>query len=411
MPDMLGADSSEKDKDEFSRYLLDRLRQLEERNLRLREETKKMESEKRFVENQKVKYEREVRKLRSELERLRTPPLLVGTIVEKLSDDKIIIRSSTGPKFVVGVSQFISEDQLVPGAQVALNQQSLAVVNVLPSAKDPSIYGMEVIEVPDVDYDSIGGLDKQIEELREAVELPLIAPERFDKVGVEPPKGVLLVGLPGTGKTMLGKAVAKRTSATFIRVVGSELVQKYIGEGARLVRELFALAREKAPSIVFIDELDAIGAKRLENGTSGDREVQRTLMQLLAEMDGFNPKGDVKILAATNRPDILDPALLRPGRFDRIIYIPMPNLEARIEILKIHTAKLNLAEEIDFKRLGMITDGASGADLRAIAMEAGMFTVKEERTSVEMQDFERAVKKVLRREEKNHGAEMGVMFA
>jgi proteasome regulatory subunit len=397
--------------EEFFKYLLDRVRLLEERNARLKEELKRIENEKRNSENKRVKYEREIRKLRSELERLRVPPLVVGTIQDVLSDDKVVIKSSTGPKFVVSASQFIECKKLTAGARVALNQQTLAIVSVLPSPKDPMVYGMEIIETPDVDYEDIGGLDAQIQELRETVELPLIKPEAFKKIGIDPPKGILLYGPPGTGKTLLAKAVARRTKAAFIRVVGSELVQKYIGEGARLVRELFELAREKSPSIVFIDELDAIGAKRLESATSGDREVQRTLMQLLSEMDGFDPRGDVKLIGATNRPDILDPALLRPGRFDRMIEIPMPNFAARVQIFKIHTKKMNLAEEINFERLASMTDGATGADIKAIAMEAGMFAIRADRDSVTMQDFEAAIKKVMGEEETEIQKGAGMMFA
>ncbi|MDI6859663.1 MAG: proteasome-activating nucleotidase [Methanocellales archaeon] len=387
--------SVDTERSEFSKYLLDRVRQLEEKNLRLWEEYRRIESERRFAENQKIQYEREIRKLRSELERLKGPPLVVGTILDVLENEKVVIKSSTGPKFVVNTSQFIEGSDLLPGTRVALNQQTLAVVGVLSPPKDPTVYGMEIIESPSVDYDQIGGLEAQIQELKETVELPLIKPEAFAKVGIEPPKGVLLYGPPGSGKTLLAKAVAKRTEATFIRIVGSELVQKYIGEGARLVRELFEMAREKSPSIIFIDELDAIAAKRLESATSGDREVQRTLMQLLAEMDGFDPRGDVKVIAATNRPDILDPALLRPGRLDRMIYVPLPNFESRVEILKIHTRGMNLADEIDFGQIASATDGLSGADLSAIAMEAGMFAIRDGRESVMMSDFDKAVKKVL----------------
>ncbi len=395
---------------EFSKYLMDRVRLLEERNMRLREEAMRIENEKRNSENKRVKFEREVRKLRSELERLRIPPLVVGTVQDIISDDKVVVKSSTGPKFVVSASQFIESKKLVAGARVAMNQQTLAVISVLPSPKDPMVYGMEISESPEVDYEDVGGLDQQIQELRETVELPLIRPEAFSRIGIEPPKGVLLYGAPGTGKTLLAKAVAKRTNATFIRVVGSELVQKYIGEGARLVRELFDMAKEKSPSIIFIDELDAIGAKRLESTTSGDREVQRTLMQLLSEMDGFDVRGEVRLIAATNRPDILDPALLRPGRFDRMIEIPMPNFEARVQIFKIHTRKMTLAEEINFEQLASMTDGTTGADIRAVAMEAGMFAIRADRESVTMQDFEAAIKKVMgEEEEESKGA--GIMFA
>ncbi|MDF2956667.1 MAG: ATP-dependent 26S proteasome regulatory subunit [Candidatus Alkanophagales archaeon MCA70_species_1] len=401
-------------KDDLSRYLMDRIRQLEEMNYRLRERISRIEREKRYLEEQRLRYERELRRLSNEVERLKSPPLIVGTVIDVLGDGKLLVKSSTGPKFVVNASGFLDVASLRPGTQVALNQQTLSVVEVLPSMKDPMIYGMEVIEAPDVDYDQIGGLERQIQELREAVELPLIEPERFERIGVEPPKGVLLVGPPGCGKTLLAKAVAKRTLATFIRVVGSELVQKYIGEGARLVRELFALAREKAPSIIFIDEIDAIGARRVDDGTSGDREVQRTMMQLLAEIDGFDPRGDVKIIAATNRPDILDPALLRPGRFDRIIEIPMPDYEARIKIFEIHARKLRLGDDVDFGKLAAMTENATGADIKAITMEAGMFAVRENKECVEMVDFERAVRKVMaggQREILKELKEPGVMFA
>jgi len=402
-------DESEKKGSDFSEYLLDRVRQLEERNLKLRDANRKVENEKRSAENQKVRYEREVRKLRSELERLKGPPLLVGTVLDVLEDNRVVIKSSTGPKFVVNASQFI-EQELIAGARVALNQQSLAIVGALPPSKDPTVYGMEIIESPNVSYDDIGGLDSQIQELRETVELPLLKPELFQRVGIEPPKGVLLYGPPGTGKTLLAKAVAKHTDSVFIRIVGSELVQKYIGEGARLVRELFEMAREKAPSIIFIDELDAIGAKRLDSATSGDREVQRTLMQLLAEMDGFENRGDVKIIGATNRSDILDPALLRPGRFDRLIDIPLPSYEARVEIVKIHTAGMNLAHEIDADKIAKLTEGASGADIKAIAMEAGMFAIRAERESVTAADFDDAVRKVMGMP-KIEAHQLGSMFA
>lgn len=227
------------------------------------------------------------------------------------------------------------------------------------------------------------------------MELPLLNPDLFKKVGIEPPRGVLLVGPPGTGKTLLAKAVAHNTNATFIRTVGSELVRKYIGEGARLVRELFDLAREKSPSILFIDEIDAIGSRRLDMSTSGDREVQRTLMQLLAEMDGFDPLGNVKIIAATNRPDILDEALVRPGRFDRIIEIPMPSDEAREKIFSIHTRRMNISN-VDLKYLAKLTQGMSGADIKAICTEAGMNAIRENRNYVILQDFVKAIEKVMK---------------
>ena len=382
---------------DFSRYILDRMRQLEERNLALREQKDRVEGEKRLIENQKLKFEREARKLRSELERLRVGPMIVGTIVDVLDENRVIVKSSTGPRFVVNLSQFI-EEEIKPGAQVGLNQQSFAVMCVLPSPRDPAVFGMEIEEAPDVRFSQIGGLEVQISEIREIVELPLKRPDLFTAVGIEPPKGVLLHGPPGTGKTILAKAVAQSTEATFLRVVGSEFVQKYIGEGARLVRELFELAKSKSPAIIFIDELDAIGARRMDGATSGDREVQRTLMQILAEMDGFDARGEVKLIAATNRLDMLDPALLRPGRFDRVIEIPMPNKDARESILRIHTAGMSLDPDVNLRMISDLAEGASGADLKALSTEAGMYAIREERTMVYQSDFESAAAKILNKE-------------
>jgi proteasome regulatory subunit len=382
---------------DFSRYILDRMRQLEERNLALREQKDRVEGEKRLIENQKLKFEREARKLRSELERLRVGPMIVGTIVDVLDENRVIVKSSTGPRFVVNLSQFI-EEEIKPGAQVGLNQQSFAVMCVLPSPRDPAVFGMEIEEAPDVRFSQIGGLDTQISEIREIVELPLKRPDLFAAVGIEPPKGVLLHGPPGTGKTILAKAVAQSTEATFLRVVGSEFVQKYIGEGARLVRELFELAKSKSPAIIFIDELDAIGARRMDGATSGDREVQRTLMQILAEMDGFDARGEVKLIAATNRLDMLDPALLRPGRFDRVIEIPLPNKEACESILRIHTAGMSLDPDVNLKLIAELADGSSGADLKALSTEAGMYAIREERTMIYQSDFENAAAKILNKE-------------
>ena len=382
---------------DFSRYILDRMRQLEERNLALREQKDRVEGEKRLIENQKLKFEREARKLRSELERLRVGPMIVGTIVDVLDENRVIVKSSTGPRFVVNLSQFI-EEEIKPGAQVGLNQQSFAVMCVLPSPRDPAVFGMEIEEAPDVRFEQIGGLDSQISEIREIVELPLKRPDLFTAVGIEPPKGVLLHGPPGTGKTILAKAVAQSTEASFLRVVGSEFVQKYIGEGARLVRELFELAKSKSPAIIFIDELDAIGARRMDGATSGDREVQRTLMQILAEMDGFDARGEVKLIAATNRLDMLDPALLRPGRFDRVIEIPLPTREAREAILRIHTLGMNLDPGVNLKLISDMAEGSSGADLKALSTEAGMYAIREERTTVYHSDFENAAAKILHKE-------------
>jgi len=387
-----------------------RLSVLEERNLELVEEARRVEGEKRFIEGELIRLQKELKRLKAELERLKAPPLIIGQIKDILADGRVVVKSSTGPDFVVNTSDYVSPELLEAGARVALNKQTLAVMGVLPASLDPIVVGAEIIEKPATLYNDIGGLQEQIVEIREAVEDPLLRPELYKRVGIDPPKGVLLVGPPGTGKTLLAKAVAKQTNATFIRFVGSELVQKYIGEGARLVRELFDLARQKAPSIVFIDELDSVGAKRLEMATSGDREVQRTLMQILAELDGFNPLGDVKIIGATNRPDILDEALLRPGRFDRIIEIPIPSYDARVAIFKIHSRRMNLDETVVIEDFVGKADGATGADIKAICTEAGMFAIRENRDIVTMTDLEKAISKVLD-EGDQRVLESGPMFA
>jgi proteasome regulatory subunit len=396
---------------EFSEKLSERIASLEDRNDKLLEAARRVEGEKRYVETELIRLQKEIKRLKQELDRLKSPPLIIGSVRDVLADGRVVVKSSTGPDFIVNAADYIAKENLLVGARVALNKQTLAVMGVLPPSYDPIVTGAEIIEKPQITYGDIGGLEQQIMELKEAVEDPLLKPDLYRKVGIEPPKGVLLVGPPGTGKTLLAKAVANRTKATFIRFVGSELVQKYIGEGARLVRELFELARKKSPSIVFIDELDSVGAKRLEVATSGDREVQRTLMQLLAELDGFNPLGDVKIIGATNRPDILDDALLRPGRFDRIIEIPIPSYEGRLSIFKIHTHKMSIGTEVDFDALAQRADGATGADLKAMCTEAGMFAIREDRDSVTMTDFELAVDKVLGESRVRHETASGAMYA
>jgi proteasome regulatory subunit len=400
----------EDDEKQTSDNVLERLSLLEDQNSDLIKETKKIENEKRYLESELTHLQGEVKRLKAEIERMKAPPLIIGTIRGMLENGKVVVKSTTGPTFIVNSSSHIPKENLIVGSQVALNKQTLSIIDVLPPSKDPLVIGAEIIEKPEVTYEEVGGLEEQLREIREAVEEPMIKPDLYIKVGIDPPKGVLLVGPPGVGKTLLAKAVANKTNATFIRFVGSELVQKYIGEGARLVRELFALAKEKSPTIVFIDELDSIGAKRLEIATSGDREVQRTLMQLLAELDGFDPIGDVKLVAATNRPDILDEALLRPGRFDRIIKIPIPSLEARIEIFKIHTKRMNISKDVEVESLAAKCEGSTGADIKSICTEAGMFAIREGRDTVEMTDFDKAVDKV-KGGELFKAEESGVMFA
>ena len=381
--------------DELTSELKAKIMSLEEKNVRLMEELQNAENEKRLSDSELFRLQKELARIRTELERLKSPPLIIGTLKDVLPDNRVVVKSSTGPDFIVSVSTYCPTEDLIPGARVSLNKQSLSVMSVLPAPLDPVVTGAEIVDKPMITYDDIGGLKQQMLELREAVEDPLLRPELYKKVGIEPPKGVLLVGPPGTGKTLMAKAVANATQATFIRLVGSELVQKYIGEGARLVRELFELAKDKAPSIVFIDELDSVGAKRLDVSTSGDREVQRTLMQLLAELDGFTPMSNVKIIGATNRPDILDDALLRPGRFDRIVEIGLPDESGRAEIFKIHLSHMNIGDDVNTVKLSELTDGASGAEIKSICTEAGMLAIRDNRDTVTMDDFMKAKIKVL----------------
>jgi len=382
---------------------VDQINELDELLRQLRE----LEEEKRYTQMENKRLQEEIERLKKELNRMKLPPLLIGTIEDIVDERRVVIRSSTGPSFLVYASEHIPREKLTPGTRVALNKATLSVISVIPEAYDPTVVASEISTKPNVTYDEIGGLSEQIKEIREMIELPLLNPDIFRKVGVDPPTGVLLVGPPGTGKTLLAKAVANSTNATFIRIVASELVRKYIGEGARLVRELFDLARKRAPSIIFIDELDAIGARRIDSSTSGDREVQRTLMQLLAEIDGFEPLGNIKIIAATNRPDTLDEALIRPGRFDRIIEIPLPNAGGREEILRIHTKKMNL-KDVNIKEIASITEGFAGADLKAVTVEAGMFAIRELRDFVMQNDFIKAVEKIRAQRDSGKPTDLGM---
>jgi len=279
----------------------------------------------------------------------------------------------------------------------------------VPVTKKFNVEKYVIIENPTVSWKDIGGLDKQINEIQEVVELPLKKPELFKKVGITPPKGLLLYGPPGTGKTILAKAVASSTHSTFIEVVGSELVQKFIGEGAKLVKEIFELARRKAPSIIFIDEIDALAAKRMEIGTSGEREVNRTFMQLLAEIDGFKPLDNVKIIGATNRKDILDPAIVRPGRLDRLLSVPVPNKVAIEEIFKIHTAKMSLSKTINLHSIVDKLNGLTGAEIKAACTEAGYFAIRDNRTKIKKEDILKGIEKV-KAEEKVEGSDYLRMF-
>jgi proteasome regulatory subunit len=360
----------------------------------LQDEAKDLNHQRHELETQLRGLHKRTRRLEDELTHLKNPPMIIGTLQDMLGPRTAVVKSSNGTVFQVSVNERLDATRLKPGARVAMNQDSLAIIEILNDAWDPMVSGAEMIEAPDVTYDDVAGLNEEKQLLREAIELPLVRPELFRSVGVTPPKGVLLVGPPGCGKTLLAKAVANSTNATFIRMVGSELAQKYIGEGGRLVRELFALAREKSPSIIFLDEIDAIGAKRLDGSTSGDREVQRTLMQLLAELDGFDRLEDVRIIAATNRPDILDDALLRPGRFDRIVEISKPDDEARRAILELHLKGMS-TRKVDLAPLVTSTDGFSGAELAATCVEAGMIAIRDERTHVQQRDLKEAVARLL----------------
>ena len=369
------------------------LKILEEDFKQLQEKTQNLINERTFMENEIRMLKKRANRLDDEVRSLKSPPLIVGHLEDVLDSERGIVRSSNGTVFQVSLNQRLSSTVLKPGVRVALNQDTLAVIEVLHDAWDPMVSGAEMIEKPTVNYDSVAGLEEQKLSVREAIELPLNKPELFVKVGIEPPKGILLVGPPGCGKTLLAKAVANHTDATFIRMVGSELAQKYIGEGGRMVRELFSLAKEKAPSIIFLDEIDAIGAKRLDGSTSGDREVQRTLMQLLAELDGFDALQNVKIIAATNRPDILDEALLRPGRFDRVIEIPIPDEKGRKSILKLNIDSMS-TKRINLSKIIEKTDGFSGAELKATCVEAGMIAIRDDRSHITNDDFLASIKRI-----------------
>ncbi|MDO8656722.1 MAG: AAA family ATPase [Nanoarchaeota archaeon] len=332
-----------------------------------------------------------------ELNNLKKPALLVADVVTCRSD-KAIVRLPNGNKFYSYIHTEVKD--LRPGDSVLIDQKSLNVVEKIDMGLSFDVEKFVILDKPKESWKEIGGLKREIEEVKEVIELPLQKPELFEKVGIHPPKGVLLYGPPGTGKTLLAKAVANSTGATFIEVVGSELVQKFIGEGAKLVKDIFTLARNKAPTIVFIDEIDAVASVRMDNGTSGEREVNRTFMQLLAEIDGFKHLDNVKIIAATNRPDILDQAIIRPGRLDRLIEVGLPDEEGRMEILKVHTERMNL-QKVRLKELVATMDGFSGAEIKAVCTEAGYCAIREERESVTHDDFINAIDEVKIEEEED----------
>lgn len=341
-------------------------------------------------ENQTLK--EYINRLEEELKRLKAPSLMVCEVHSVINKDQAIIHIPNGNKFLCNISSDC--EPLTPGDHVLVEQKNLNIIKKSPITKKFSVEQYVIMEKPQQTWSDVGGLKETINEVREVIELPLLKPQLFKKVGIKPPKGILLYGPPGTGKTILAKAVANSTHAAFIEVVASELVQKFIGEGAKLVKEIFELARKNAPTIIFIDELDALAGKRMEIGTSGEREVNRTFIQLLAELDGFKPLDNVKIIGATNRKDILDPAILRPGRLDRLIHVDLPDEEGRLEIFKIHTKSMKLSKSIDLKKIIKLMDEFSGAEIRAVATEAGYFAIRENRSSIKKEDLLKAIEKV-----------------
>lgn len=333
-------------------------------------------------------------KSENNLKALQSVGQIVGEILKQLTEEKYIVKATNGPRYVVGIRRGIDKTKLRQGTRVALDMTTLTIMRMLPREVDPLVYNMSHEDPGNISYAQIGGLSEQIRELREVIELPLINPELFQRVGISPPKGCLLYGPPGTGKTLLAKAVASQLDCNFLKVVSSAIVDKYIGESARLIREMFAYARDHQPCIIFMDEIDAIGGRRFSEGTSADREIQRTLMELLNQMDGFDVLGKVKMIMATNRPDTLDPALLRPGRLDRKIHIDLPNEQGRMDILKIHSAPITKHGEIDYEAIVKLSDGFNGADLRNVCTEAGMYAIRGERDYVIQEDFMKAVRKL-----------------
>ena len=337
-------------------------------------------------------------KLKDEIRHLLKGANSVAEVIKVLSKETVLVKTSSDGKYIVRLDKNIKIEDLRANIRVTLGDK-MKINRILPSRVDPLVSLMRVEKVPDSTYDSVGGLDEQIKEIREVIELPIKHPEVFEALGISQPKGVIMYGPPGTGKTLLARAVAHHTDCTFIRVSGNELVQKYIGEGARLVRELFVMARQHAPSIIFMDEIDSIGGNRIDDDSKGDSEVQRTMLELLNQLDGFEQSQSIKIIMATNRIDILDDALLRPGRIDRKIEFPNPNERARFDILKIHSRKMNLVRGIDLFKIATLMNGASGAECKAGCSETGMFALRERRVHVTQEDFEMAVAKVMKKDD------------
>ncbi|CBZ53278.1 putative 26S protease regulatory subunit 6b [Neospora caninum Liverpool] len=359
-----------------------------------------------YIKDEQKNLKREFYRAREELKRIQSVPLVIGQFMELINANEGIVASTAGSSYVVRILSTLNRQErrielLKTGCSVALHRHSHSVVDILPPEADSTIQTLQMQEKPDVTYSDIGGMDIQKQEIREAVELPLTCPELYQQIGIDPPTGVLLYGPPGTGKTMLAKAVANNTTATFIRVVGSEFVQKYLGEGPRMVRDVFRLARENSPAIVFIDEVDAIATKRFDAQTGADREVQRILLELLNQMDGFDQTTTVKVIMATNRADTLDPALLRPGRLDRKIEFPLPDRRQRRLIFQTITAKMNLSDEVDLEDYVSRPEKVSAADIAAICQEAGMQAVRKNRYVILPKDFEKGWKAHVRKHERD----------
>lgn len=355
------------------------------------QEVEFLDVQEQYVKDEIKHLKRELVRAKEEVKRIQSVPLVIGQFSEMIDTNFGIASSTAGSIYLVRILSTIDREKLKANASVALHRHSHSVVDVLPPESDSTIQLMT--EKPSVTYQMIGGLDQQKQEMREAVELPLTHFELYRQIGIDPPRGVLMYGPPGTGKTMLAKAVANSTSASFISVVGSEFVQKYLGEGPRMVRDVFRLARENAPAIVFIDEIDAIATKRFDAQTGADREVQRILLELLNQMDGFDQSTNVKVIMATNRADTLDPALLRPGRLDRKIEFPKPDRRTRRLVFQACTAEMNLSENVDLEDYVNRPEQISSADVSAICQEAGLQAVRENRYVIIPKDLDNAYKK------------------
>merc|ERR1711884_285685 len=357
--------------------------------------------EEEFISNQErlKPQEEKNEEERSKVDDLRGTPMAVGTLEEVIDDNHAIVSTSVGSEHYVSMLSFVDKDLIEPNCTVLLHHKVHAVVGVLSDDTDPLVSCMKIEKAPQESYADIGGLEAQIQEIKEAVELPLTHPEYYEEMGIKAPKGVILYGPPGTGKTLLAKAVANQTSATFLRVVGSELIQKYLGDGPKLVRELFRVAEEHAPSIVFIDEIDAVGTKRYESNSGGEREIQRTMLEPLNQLDGFDARADTKVIMATNRIETLDPALIRPGRIDRKIEFPLPDEKTKRRIFNIHTSKMTLSEDVSIDEYILSKDDLSGADIKAICTEAGLLALRERRMKVTQEDFKKAKENVLYRKQ------------